>query len=44
MTEKARRYNGQKKVSSLRSAGKTICERKVRTFSNTIYRNKLKIN
>ena len=45
MTKDARRYNGEKTVSSVSDAGKTgqlHGKKEIRTFSNTIYKNKLK--
>ena len=47
MTKEARIYNGEKTVSSISGAGKTGAlheKNEIRTFSNTIYKNKLKMD
>ena len=47
MTEEARIYNGEKTAPSISSAGKTAqphVKNEIRTFSNTIYKNKLKMD
>ena len=47
MIKEARIYNGEKTVFSPSGAGKTRqlhVKEKIRTFSNTIYKNKLKMN
>ena len=48
MTKEARIYNGEKTVSSISGAGKTgqlhVKKNEIRTFFNTIHKNKLKIN
>ena len=47
MIKEARIYNGEKTVSSKSGAGKTgqlYKKNKIRTFSNTIHKNKLKVD
>ena len=48
MTKGARIYNGEKKFSSISDFGKTghlHCKKNgIRTFSHTVYKNKLKMN
>ena len=45
MTKEARIYNGEKTVSSVSGAGKTgYLQVKEQTFSNTISKNKLKMD
>ena len=47
LTKMARVYNGEKTISLISGAGKTgqpLVEEWARTFSNTIQRNKLKID
>ena len=47
MTMEARIYNGEKTVSSVSGAGKSgklHIKDEIRTFFNTIYRNKLKMD
>ena len=46
MTKEARMYNGEKTVFSISGAGKTgqpYIKNGIRTFSNTIYKNKMKV-
>ena len=46
MTKEARTYNGEKTASSISGAGKAgqlHVKNEIRTFSDTIYKNKLKI-
>ena len=47
MTKEARIYNEEKTISSVSGAGKLdscMYKNGIRTFSNTIYKNKLKMN
>ena len=47
MTKEARIYKGEKAVSSISDAGKTEeldVKERIRTLSNTIYKNKLKMD
>ena len=47
MTKEARIYNGEKTVSSISGAGKTgqlHVKNEIRTLSNTIHKNKLKMD
>ena len=47
MTKEARIYNGEKTVSSVSGAGKAgrlHVKNESRTFSNTIYKNKLEMD
>ena len=48
MTKEAILYNGEKTVSSTNDAGKTgqlhVKQNEIRTFINTIYNNKLKMD
>ena len=46
MTKEARIYSGEKIVSSISGAGETgqLHVRETRTFSNTIYKNKPKMD
>ena len=47
MTKEARKYNGEKIVSSINGAGKLdshMEKNEIRTFSNTTYKNKLKMS
>ena len=47
MTKEARKYKGEKTVSSISGAGKTgqlHVKNEIRTFSHTVYKNKLKID
>ena len=47
MTKEPRIYNGEKTVSSVNGAGKTgqlHVQFEIRAFSNTIYKNKLKMD
>ena len=47
MTKEAKIYNGEKTVPSISGAGKTEqlhVKNKIRTFSNTIHKNKLKMD
>ena len=47
MTKETRIYNAEKTVSSISSAretGQLHAKNEIRTFFNTIYKNKLKIN
>ena len=47
MTKEERIYNGEKMVSSISGAGKTgqlQLKDEIKTFSHTIYKNKLKID
>ena len=45
MTNEARMYNGGMTVSSINGAGKTgqLQVKQIRTFSHTIYKNKIKM-
>ena len=47
MTNEARLYNGEKTISSISGAGKTAwphVKNEIRTFSNTIHKNKLRMD
>ena len=47
MTKEARIYSGEKTVSSIRGAGNLdsyMYKNEIRTFSNTMYKNKLKMD
>ena len=47
MTKEARMHNGEKTVLLIRGAGKTgqpYIKNGIRTFSNILYKNKLKMN
>ena len=47
LTKEARIYNGEKTISLTSGAGKTgqpLAKNETRTFSNTIHKNKLKMD
>ena len=47
MAKEARIYNGEKTVSSINGAGKTgqlMLKKEIRTLSNTIHKDKLKMD
>ena len=44
MTKQARLNNGEKKVSSINGVGITVKKNVIRTFFNTIHKNKLKMD
>ena len=48
MTKETRLYNREKTASKINGAGKTgelhVKKHEIRTFSNTIHKNKLKMN